>query len=419
MNHWRKTTTTDLIASKALEIGDGYRAKNDELGDHGLPFARAQNINGGFNFKGADRYPQSELRRVGLKISQPGDCVITTKGSVGRVAFVAEQTPRFVYSPQLSYWRSFAPNVVYPRFLRYWLEGPEFLAQCAAVKSSTDMADYVNLRDQRRLRITLPTPLEQHVIGDILGGVDDLIENNRRRIELLEQMAQAIYREWFMHFRYPGHEDDTLVDSLLGPIPGEWEVRGFSDIASYTNGFAFKPTHWHRAGLPIIKIKELKNGIAMTTPRYNGDDVAPRYRIGKGDLLFSWSADLDAYLWPGEPALLNQHLFKVAPLDGVAKSWLYFALRERMDEFRSRSQGTTMKHIKRAALAEVSTVVPSPAAMTAFAQQVEALLDEILELSAAAATLESLRDLLLPKLVTGAIDVSRLDLDALLAEPAA
>jgi len=256
-------------------------------------------------------------------------------------------------------------------------------------------------------------------VGRVLRTFDDLIENNRRRIALLEQMAEAIYREWFVHFRYPGHEGDEMVDSPLGSIPAGWEPRPFSALATFLNGFAFKPAHWHDSGLPIVKIKELKQGVMPSTPRYHGDDIATRYRVERGDLLFSWSAFLEAYLWAGEPALLNQHLFKVAPSPGVAQTWLYLALRDRMVEFRSRSQGTTMKHIKRGALDEVFVATPSARVMSAFDVKLRPVIGAVLALSAALHPLEALRDLLLPNLVTGAIDVSRVDLDGLLEESAA
>jgi type I restriction enzyme S subunit len=205
-----------LIAAGALEIGDGYRAKNDELGLTGIPFARAQNLNNGFDFTGADLYPLSAIDRVGSKTSRPGDCVFTSKGSVGRVGYVSVNTRPFVYSPQLSYWRSLNHDVIHPLYLRYWLLGPEFGVQRDAVKGSTDMADYVNLRDQRRMKITLPPLPTQWKVAAILSAYDDLIEINDRRIKLLGEMAQRIYHEWFVDFRYPGHGGVPLVESALG-----------------------------------------------------------------------------------------------------------------------------------------------------------------------------------------------------------
>ena len=98
---WTPHSTGNLIAEGSLSIGDGYRAKNSELSTSGLPFARAGNIDGGFQFDDADRFPEHDLAKVGDKVSQPSDVVFTSKGTVGRLAFVRETTPRFVYAPQL------------------------------------------------------------------------------------------------------------------------------------------------------------------------------------------------------------------------------------------------------------------------------------------------------------------------------
>jgi type I restriction enzyme S subunit len=109
---WQGHEISRLIDAGAILIGDGYRAKNDEFGDSGLPFARAGNVNDGFQFTDADHFPESNLARVGNKVSQAGDVVFTSKGTVGRFAFVRPGTPRFVYSPQLCFWRSLDRSVV-------------------------------------------------------------------------------------------------------------------------------------------------------------------------------------------------------------------------------------------------------------------------------------------------------------------
>ncbi|MBK6429880.1 hypothetical protein [Candidatus Amarolinea dominans] len=100
---WKRYQVATLIESGALVVGDGYRAKNSELTSSGLPFARVSNINAGFFFKDADYFPEENLRLVGNKVSQPGDVVFTSKGTVGRFGFVSSDTPRFVYSPQLCF----------------------------------------------------------------------------------------------------------------------------------------------------------------------------------------------------------------------------------------------------------------------------------------------------------------------------
>jgi type I restriction enzyme S subunit len=188
---WRLCQVSDLISDGKLVIGDGYRAKNDELSRPGIPFARAGNINDGFRFADADCFPIANLHRVGNKISEPGDVVFTSKGTVGRFGFVGPDTPRFVYSPQLCFWRSVDHSLIDPQFLYYWMVGREFYEQFKSVAGQTDMAEYVSLTDQRRMRITLPSTGEQRDIAHILGTVDDKIGLNRRMNETLEAMARA------------------------------------------------------------------------------------------------------------------------------------------------------------------------------------------------------------------------------------
>ena len=255
---WHKYDVSALISEKILVIGDGYRAKNTELSTVGIPFARAGNIRDGFQFSDADHFPEDQLHKVGEKISRPGDTVFTSKGTVGRFAFVTNDTPRFVYSPQLSFWRSVDTNVIEPRFLHYWMAGGEFYAQYKSVAGQTDMAEYVSLRDQRRMYITLPPLPEQRAIAHVLGKLDDKIELNRRMNETLEEMAWALFKSWFVDFdpvrakmegRWRRNESlpglpadlydlfpDRLVPSELGEIPEGWEVGVLDNMIELLSG---------------------------------------------------------------------------------------------------------------------------------------------------------------------------------------
>ncbi|MGI8425765.1 MAG: restriction endonuclease subunit S, partial [Actinomycetota bacterium] len=271
MKDWRQTTTTQLLTDGVIEIGDGYRAKNVEfVEDGGLPFVRVGDVDTTIRLNGRDELPIENKSKYGNKVSAPFDSLITMKGTVGRVAYVSEAC-QFVYSPQISYWRSHDPTQIHPRWLRYWLESPEFLNQALATKGATDMADYINLRDQRRMRITVPPPLDQKRIAAVLGSIDDLIENNRRRIELLEQMAQAVYQEWFVCFRYPQvrgrkfpiKDSAEAVHILPGTskasiesdrsvresLPRGWEDVLVGDVLELRYGKALK--RGHRKGGPV------------------------------------------------------------------------------------------------------------------------------------------------------------------------
>jgi len=293
---------------------------------------------------------------------------------------------------------------VEPQFILYWL-----LANSHQVLGIADEAAHGTKRLQSDrllgLAIRLPPPELQRRIASILSAYDDLIENNTRRIAILEEMARLLYREWFVHFRFPGHQKVRIVESPMGGNPEGWEQVSFSRAAEFVNGYAFKPSDWGTEGDPIIKIRELKDGVTSQTPRYSGT-LAEKYRIRNGDVLFSWSADLDAYVWASGNAWLNQHLFLVRPRKGVSEPFIFYALKERMPEFRARSLGTTMRHIKRSALDQVILLLPPPLLRRRFTDSVAPILDQVLCLGTKNANLRATRDLLLPKLVSGEIDVS-------------
>ena len=179
---WELRRTSDLISRGCLAIGDGYRAKNCELGNQGLPFVRIGDLRDDFTFDGVDRLVPASIAAAGSKVSRDGDCVVSTKGSVGRVLMVPTDSPRFVYSPQLSYWRLLDQTLL-REYLISWMRGPDFIRQCAQVKNATDMADYVNLRDQRRMLIPVPPALIQQefqsVASPLLVGVANLWQSIR------------------------------------------------------------------------------------------------------------------------------------------------------------------------------------------------------------------------------------------------
>ncbi|MBI2954379.1 MAG: restriction endonuclease subunit S [Chloroflexi bacterium] len=215
MNEWKEYNVAELLRTGALYIGDGYRAKNEELSKEGLPFARAGNINNGFLFNNPDCLPLQDSYKAGNKISQVGDVVFTSKGTVGRFAFVQKNTPRFVYSPQLCFWRSLNRDIIESRFLFYWMHSDEFWNQTNSVKDQTDMAPYVNLSDQRRMRITLPPLPEQGAIAGVLSSLDDKIDLLHRQNKTLEGMAEAIWRNMFVE-QFIRHSLSTRTRPFTG-----------------------------------------------------------------------------------------------------------------------------------------------------------------------------------------------------------
>jgi len=166
-------------------------------------------------------------------VKSPG-IVIGRKGNVGAVTYVKEP----FWPIDTTYYIGVDDTDLDLRFLAAALSvvGLNSLDSHAAVPG-------LNREIALSQVILVPPLVTQRQVASVLAAYDELIENNLRRIEILEEMAQAVYREWFVNFRFPGHESVALVDSPLGSIPEGWEIRSFSEIADFVNGYAFKPAH--------------------------------------------------------------------------------------------------------------------------------------------------------------------------------
>lgn len=260
-----------------------------------------------------------------------------------------------------------------------------------------------NLSWKKLSTIMFPCPpIEiQHSIATILSRYDTLIENYQKQIKLLEEAAQRLYKEWFVDLRFPGYENAKMVDGL----PEGWERKSISQLGDYLNGFAFKPSDWQEKGKPIIKIKEMGNGVTDETPRNNGERVPDKFLIKAGDLLFSWSATLMVIVWTGEDGWVNQHLFKVTPAKGIGREFLLQTISNAILEFSNLTTGSTMKHIQRNKLDQVFVNTPPSDVMEKYNEIAESLRIKVLNISSQIRLLTEARDRLLPKLMGGEMEV--------------
>jgi len=193
-------------------------------------------------------------------------------------------------------------------------------------------------------------------------------------------------------------------------VPEGWQLIPLTEVADFINGFAFKPEHQQESGLPIVKIPELRAGVSSKTPRNSGIAVPIRNHIDTGDILFSWSATLLVNEWAEGPALLNQHLFKVVAKNPTHKRLIRFAVEAAIPELSGQSVGATMQHIRRSALDAYFMTVPDQPIADAFATLIDPTMDMVLNLHAQIRQLTSTRDALLPKLMSGQLDVSNIPL---------
>ncbi len=315
------------------------------------------------------------------------------------------------------------PGLANDRFIQSALEALDiapFVTGAAQPKLSQ-----ANLR---RIRIAVPPIHYQEAIGRFLDDLDDLIENNRRRVGLLEQMAQAIYREWFVHFRYPGHENVPLVDSPLGPIPEGWDARRLHDVATVVRGRAYRKAELVViGGQPFVNLKCMLRGGGFRTgglKRYAGP-FSLEQKVVSGDIVLAVT-DLTqqreilarATLVPdlgSDFGVISLDVVRIVPGDSLDRLAIFSLLRwsdfsERVKEY---ANGSTVLHLSPTHVSNGLMLWPSADVRLQFTRIIEPTVGHIDSLGAANDSLSSLQDLLLPKLVTAEIDVSGLDLDAL------
>ena len=420
----------ELQDEGTLLVADGnhgeYRPRSEEFGQGEYAFIRAADMDDGrVLFDSAQRINDHALARIRKGVGQGGDVLFSHKGTVGKLALVPLDAPPFVCSPQTTFWRTLDEERLDRRYLYCFMRSSAFTDQWMARSNETDMAAYVSLTAQRQLNVALPEIDEQRAIAGVLGALDNKIEQNRRTARALERLARAIFRAWFVDFdpvkakaagapSFPSMAQSAfdalptrLVDSEIGPAPEGWDLKPITTIATFLNGLALQkyPPRGDGEDLRVVKIAQLRKGSAEGAAWANGD-VPDQYVIGDRDLLFSWSGTLEAAFWFGGKGALNQHLFKVT--SSHFPCWFCFLwIRQHLPWFRAiaASKATTMGHIKRGHLQETPVVVPPNEVLREANDVIGRIFDLFGQLMIESRKLAAMRDVLLPKLLSGEVRV--------------
>lgn len=392
-----------------IDVLSGFAFKSKDFTNVGIPVIKIKNINPPYvSLEDISCVPISVAYQNPKYILKRGDVLIAMTGShINQIASVVGRVGRVRYD-DLTVLNQRVGKIINKNdeysnldYIYYFLSQYDVKVELAQKAGGAANQANISPSDIKNLYFPCP-PIEiQNKIATILSRYDSLIENYQKQIKLLEESAQRLYKEWFIDLRFPGHENTKIVDG----VPEGWEKKSIADLGTYLNGFAFKPSDWQERGKPIIKIKEMGNGISTDTPRNNGERVPEKYIIKSGDLLFSWSATLMVIVWTGEEGWLNQHLFKVTPTQGIGREFLLQSISKTIAEFSNLTTGSTMKHIQRNKLEQVFLNTPTSEIMNCYCRIAERQREQILNISSQIRHLTEARDRLLPKLMSGEIEV--------------
>lgn len=338
------------------------------------------------------------LNNSSTKLLHKDNIIISARGTVGELAMIP-----YDMAFNQSCFGLIPKGNNDPHFVYYLLKD-----KVRSLKSQTQgsVFDTITKATFDRIECADYSEEDQHRIASILSSLDRKIELNNKINADFEEMAQAIFKNWFVDFE--PFKDGKFVDSELGMIPEGWKVGRLTEIASYMNGLAMQkfPPENNEDSLPVLKIKELGQGFCGPDSDRCSCNIKDECKIHNGDVIFSWSGTLLVDVWCGGDCGLNQHLFKVTSKD-YPKWFYYYWTKLHLQEFIhiAKDKAVTMGHIKRGHLEEALVAIPDNDSMEKAHELFEPILSKMISLRLESSRLSLLRDTLLPRLMSGEIEI--------------
>lgn len=361
----------------------------------GYPIIRTPNIGVGYlDLEGVQRVSRAAYDRRNIRaIPRPNDLILAREAPAGNVGIIREGAEVCLGQRTVL----IRPNAekVSPLFLNYYLNAPK---QRHALLSNSNGAtvSHVNMPIIRNLVIELPDRETQDRIAGVLSAYDELVENNRRQIKLLEEAVQRLYKEWFIDLKFPGHETTPIVDGL----PEGWRRAKLVDVADVQYGFAFKANQFNSDGngLPIIRIRNIVDSFSRD---YTTEKADEKYLVHDGDTVVGMDGDFCINTWTGGMAYLVQRSCRIKARDDGLDAYLRWAIVAPIRAFQNGIVGATVAHLGKRHIDSIEVLIPSYGAAGLFSD----MRNQIVNLKKQIAEAREARDRLLPKLMSGEIEV--------------
>ena len=365
---------------------------------NGYPLIRTPNIGKGrFNLDGVHRVSEDVYKKRNLRATpQDNDLIFAREAPAGNVAII-KNGQKFCLGQRTVLIRP-NPKYVSPDFLNYFLLAPPQQYGLLGNANGATVA-HVNLPTIRELKITLPPIETQRRIADILSAYDDLIENNQKQIKLLEEAAQRLYKEWFVDLRFPGYEQTKIIDG----VPEGWKNNILSDIADISMGQSPKSEFYNdkKDGLPFHQ------GVGSYGNRFVIDNVytTSYTRIAEPDsILFSVRAPVGRLNRTKNRIVIGRGLSAINHKKGC-QGYLFYLLKNKFFKDNILGNGSIFASISKDELANQKLIIPTDSLVERFNSQVKSIDDKIDILDSQNELLKETRDRLLPKLMSGEIEV--------------
>ncbi len=381
-----------------------------ERSNSGVPFYCSKEIiqkNRGEEITDCDYISEELYLNIAEKfgVPQENDLLVTTRGTIG-VPYLYRRNDRFYFADGNLTWIKDFKETLLPQFLYYWFRTHEGQKKIDAIAKGTAQKA-VPIAGIKTLEISLPPVDVQRQIADILTTYDSLIENNQKQIKLLEEAAQRLYKEWFVDLRFPGYETTPIVDG----IPEGWEVCKFSEIASIMSG-----------GTPKTEVKEYYEGdIPFYTPKDSDgsffvfDTITHISEAGlehcnsqyypEGTVIITARGTVGKTTILAVPMAMNQSCYALKCDELNSPYYLFFSLNKEVDSLKTMANGGVFNTIIVKTFDSISLTIPTQKVLSAFNAVVSSIMQQIKAKMKQNIHLAEARDRLLPKLMSGELEV--------------
>ena len=391
---WETTTLGEVSAS--IQTGPfGSQLHQSDYSESGTPVVMPKDLVGGkISTESIAKVAESHVERLSRHKILPGDILYSRRGDVGRCAYASEAEANWLCGTGCLR-VTIDQEKANPKFIFYQLQTAKSIGWVEKHAVGATMLN-LNTGILSAVPIVLPPLCVQEQIADILSSYDDLVENNQKQIKLLEEAAQRLYKEWFIDLRFPGHESTPIHDG----IPEGWEKKRLVDIADVQYGFAFDGSLFNSAGdgMPIIRIRNIPDG---TTQDYTTETADEQYVVKNGDIVVGMDGEFHINSWGGDDSYLVQRTCRFKPHNPKMNGWLLWAIYEPIKFFEKTVVGATVAHLGKKHIDTIELLT----APEKYYEPFQALFDKRQALINQNRTLAEARDRLLPKLMSGEIEV--------------
>jgi len=365
------------------------------------PYIRARDIKGG-KIQTDDLIYIDEIvfNKIKKYIIKSGDIAITIVGaSVGDVAYAQDEIDGFNLTENAVRLTEFN-SIVDGKYLFYVLNQEQYHEYMQTVAGGAAQPK-LGIYKVERIKVFLPPLNIQKEIASILTAYDNLIENNNKRIRLLEQMAENLYKEWFVRFRFPGHEKAEFENGL----PKGWSLKNLFDVADVSYGYAFKSDLFcnDKNLNAVVRIRDIQDN---HTDTYTSEVCDDKYLIEENAILVGMDGLFHMCLWNGEKAYLNQRVVKIcSKKKDMCNYMIFMAIRPQIKFWEQVIAGTTVAHLGDKHLKKIKIAVPTEDLLLKANESIQRIMVEKNQLFKQNQILSRQRDLLLPRLMSGKLEV--------------